>query len=139
MKNLIGFILSAVLLIAPLTASAQTYTDAQKATLIASLQQQILTLTKIIQQMISQQQAQQVAFSSIAATSTVTVAQKNADPEKYFTRVGTTTQGWIVYDGIGLFSVDPDTGCHFAVQFQKTTTGTYYPGRQEIYCPDIAE
>lgn len=40
--------------------------------------------------------------------------------------VGTTTQGWSVYRGFGLFTIDPKTGCQRGVVNQKNNAGLFY-------------
>lgn len=55
MKKLGGYVLGVVLLVTPITASAQVYTDEQKQALIAVLQQLVVILTQQLQQLLDQQ------------------------------------------------------------------------------------
>lgn len=56
MKKLGSFVLGVFLLVSPVTASAQTYSEEQRATLIAALQQLVIILTQQIQTILAQQQ-----------------------------------------------------------------------------------
>lgn len=56
MKKTIGLVLGCILLVSPIVASAQSYTDDQRATLIATLQQLVIILTQQIEILIQQKQ-----------------------------------------------------------------------------------
>lgn len=76
MNKIGGFVLGVALLAAPLSASAQTYTDAQRTALIAQLQALVVVLTKQIQQILAQRIASStvpVIGSMPTATTTKTV------------------------------------------------------------------
>lgn len=55
MKKPLGVLIGVVLFIMPVSVSAQTYTDSQKASLIAALQQLVVILTEQLHQLLTQQ------------------------------------------------------------------------------------
>lgn len=56
MKKTLGLVLGCILLVSPIMVSAQSYTDEQRATLIATLQQLVVILTQQIEILIQQKQ-----------------------------------------------------------------------------------